>query len=189
LEPRKTGDLLVTLSKAQWHSKKSSREGAPQVAGQVDIQLQRKGNKDSAMLVMRQDLPGQEHLNLALRRISALARADVGGLLGFDKHPESLESVSPACQRHRDGLDDKRGTRFKPGWKTRWERVREQREQPHPHGGSTGDIAAAASLTARDMMCVCPSEDALAEGLASGGDAEGVIADFQTARLAEATWD
>jgi len=182
------GDLRVTLSKAQWHSRKSSREGAPQVAGQVEVQLQRMGNRDSAMLVMRQDLPGQEHLNLAVRRISALARADVGGLLGFDQHPESLESVSPACQRHRDGLDDKRGTRFKPGWKTRWERVREQRE-PHAHGGDTDNDEAAASLITRDMMCVCPSEDALAEGLASGGDTEGVIADFQTARLAEATWD
>jgi len=39
------------------------------------------------------------------------------------------------------------------------------------------------------MMCVCPSEDALAEGLASGGNTEGVLAEFQTARLAEATWD
>jgi hypothetical protein len=188
----------VTLSKTQWYSKKHTRDGAPSVAGQVEVRLQAGYGNESAMFVVRQDLPGQEHLNLAVRRLNALGRLDVGGLLGFDPHPESLESVTPECQRHRDGLDSgKGGPRFRQDWKTRWEKVRKQREQAYTPGGSTEDNEAAASLATRDKMCVCPVEDTstgLAEGenvdgLYSGGRAEGVLADFQIARLAEATWD
>jgi hypothetical protein len=188
----KTG-LMVTLAKTQWHSKKNAKKGASSVAGQVEVRFQRRRFNESAKVIMRQDLPLQEHLNLAVRQIGALGRVDVGGLLGFDPHPASLESVSPECQRHRDGLDDRRGTRFRPGWKTRWEKIREQRGQAHGDdneaAANLNDNEAAASLADRDLMCVCPSEDALSEGLAGGEDTEGVLADFQTARLAEATWD
>ncbi|CAK0810995.1 unnamed protein product [Prorocentrum cordatum] len=189
--PAAADTAVVTLSKAQWYSRKPARAGAPSVAGQVEVRLQATPTHEPAVLVVRQDLPGQEHLNLALRRLSALGRADVGGLLGFDAHPESLESVTPECQRHRDGLDPaRRGPLFdKPGWKTRWEKVREARGAARRPGGKMEDNEAAATLAARAQMCVCPTED-LADGeSAEGGRTEGVLADFQVGRLAEATWD
>ncbi|CAK0848751.1 unnamed protein product [Prorocentrum cordatum] len=140
---------------------------------------------------MRQDLPMQEHLNLAVRH-SALGRHDVGGLLGFDAHPESLKAVTPECQRHRDGLDEKRGPRTRPAWKTRWEKIKEQRGQAHAADDGARDNEAAASLFTRAMMCVCATGDRFdghAEGRSDGEEAEGVVAELQTARLAQATWD
>jgi hypothetical protein len=207
--------FVVSMSKTLWHSKKGADE-SPTIAGQVVFHLQSTLSTETARIVVRQDLPGQEHLDLAVRRLSALGRADIGGLLGFDTHPESLEDITPECQRHRDGLDGQRGPRFsKPVWKTRWEKIKERRHQPGSDaangggqlqlpppgaydGGRTMDgNEAASSLAGRDLMCVCPHEDTsvgLADdetsGLAHRGDkVEGVIADFQTGRLAEATWD
>jgi len=189
----KTG-YMVTLAKTQWHSRKGSGQGASSVAGQVEVRVQRRRHNESARIIMRQDLPLQEHLNLAVRQISALGREDVGGLLGFDPHPASLEAVSPECQRYRDGLDGPHGPHAKPRWKTRWEKIRERRAQADAHGGGTKDNEAAASLVTRAMMCVCAVGDASGArdaGPADGGDddAEGVLAEFQTGRLAEATWD
>ncbi|CAK0892667.1 unnamed protein product [Prorocentrum cordatum] len=185
----KTG-FMVTLAKTQWRSRKAAREGASSVAGQVEVRFQRRRLNESAQVIMRQDLPMQEHLNLAVRHIAALGRSDVGGLLGFDPHPESLEAVTPECQRHRDGLDGQQGPRFRPNWKIRWEKIREQRGRlEDPHGG-TGDNQAAASLmSTRAMMCVCASAEAGAEAGAGGGGVQGVLAELQTGRLAEATWD
>merc|ERR1719162_2556808 len=111
----------------------------------------------TAVFVMRQDLPRQEHLNLAMRRLSALGRADVGGLLGFDPHPESLEDVTPACQRHRDGLDKDMGPHSKPAWKTRWEKIKAQRRK---YDKDDENEAVASLIGSRDMMCVCPNADA-----------------------------
>jgi len=190
-DPVEKDATRATLSKTQWYSRKPARDGAPNVAGQVEVHLQAGRADEPARIVIRQDLPGQEHLNLAVRRLSALGRADVGGLLGFDAHPASLEEVTAECQRHRDGLDSgRRGPRFdRPGWRTRWEKVRASRATAHKPGGKMDDNEAAATLTAREQMCVCPNED-LADGEnVEGGRIEGVIADFQVGRLAEATWD
>jgi hypothetical protein len=185
-KPKEKDGFRMTLSKAQWRSKKTARDGASSVAGQVEIQVQRRQYNQSAKLVMRQDLPMQEHLNLAVRQLSALGRVDIGGLLGFDKHPESLEDVTPECQRHRDGLDRQQGPHAKPAWKARWEKIKEQRDHERAPGESTSDNEAAASLVARAMMCVCEGG---AEGAVGGVRAEGVLAELQTGRLAEATWD
>jgi len=189
-KPQDKGGFRLTLSKTQWRSKKEvSRDGASSVAGQVEVRVQRGKFNQSTKLVMRQDLPMQEHLNLAVRQLSALGRSDIGGLLGFDPHPESLEEVTPECQRHRDGLDRPQGPHVKPAWKTRWERIKEQRSRAAPPDGAMNDNEAAASLLGgRGMMCVC-AERAHEEGPASDGDVEGVLAEFQTGRLAEATWD
>jgi len=177
----------MTLAKTQWRSKKSARDGASNVAGQVEVQIRRRQYNQSTTLVMRQDLPMQEHLNLAVRQLSALGRVDIGGLLGFDAHPASLEDVTPECQRHRDGLDTPQGPHTKPAWKTRWEKIKEQRSHAQTADESKSDNVAAASLVTRAMMCVCAASSA--EGPVSDGDADGVLADFQTGRLAEATWD
>ncbi|CAK0823978.1 unnamed protein product [Prorocentrum cordatum] len=193
--------VRVTMSKAQWRTKKSVKEGLPTVAGQLQIMMQGKRGEGSAMIVVRQDLPMQEHLNLAVRRLSALGRADIGGLLGFDAHAESLEDVTPECQRHRDGLDTKKGPHSTPGWKIRWQRIKEQRASNHIPDGSMNDNEAAANLIhnmpmkEEAMMCVCPdgepmhpTEDDYTANLI-GAEREGVLATFQTGRFAEATWD
>ncbi|CAK0846594.1 unnamed protein product [Prorocentrum cordatum] len=143
--------MRVTLSTTKWHTNKRAWGKAPNVAGQVEIGLQNifhRHHKDAAtQIVMRQDLPLQEHLNLAVRHLSSLARMDIGGLLGFDPHPESLEDVTPECQRHRDGLDRERGPRSKKAWKVRWEKVKDrQRGQAQAPGGSMNDNEAASSL-------------------------------------------
>jgi len=59
-----------------------------------------------------------------------------------------------------------------------------------------GNEAAASLLSGKDLMCVCPHEasamgltDEEYSELAHAGEVKGVIADFQTGRLAEATWD
>jgi hypothetical protein len=191
-EPQSTTGFMVTLAKTQWHSKKNAKAGASSVAGQVEVRVQRRRYNESAKFVMRQDLPMQEHLNLAVRQVSALGREDVGGLLGFDPHPESLEEVTPECQRHRDGLDGQRGPRTKPAWKTRWEKIKDQRSQAHSSDDGMNDNEAAASLATRAMMCVCAVEDhsdGHADGRFDDGEGVGVLAEFQTGRLAEATWD
>ncbi|CAK0872967.1 unnamed protein product [Prorocentrum cordatum] len=196
-EPQSKDGFEVSLSTAKWHSKKDAFGDVPTVAGQVEIQMTNKWlASEPTKLVIRQDLPRQEHLNLAVRRLSSLGRADVGGLLGFDEHPESLEDVTPECQRHRDGLDQKAGPRHSmPDWKVRWEKIKEQRMQPR-HTDSLNDNEAAASLASRDMMCVCPGDasggledDEYIEGLLGGDNIGGVLVEFQTGRLAEATWD
>ncbi|CAK0829669.1 unnamed protein product [Prorocentrum cordatum] len=186
----------VTLSKTLWHSNKE-KAGALNVAGQfvVQIQMVSKQINEAAMIVVRQELPEQEHLNVAVRKLGALGRVDIGGLLGFDPHPESLEEVTPECQRHRDRLDNKGGPKTKKAWKTRWEKIKAKRTL----GGSMSDTDAAAALIGglegRGLMCVCPTQEPM--GLAgeeysersAGSRTEGVVADFQIGRLAEATWD
>jgi hypothetical protein len=201
----------VTLSTTQWNSNKREMMNTPTVAGQVEIRLQHSKLREeqtyrhaSTSIVMRQDLPRQEHLNLAVRKLSLLGHSDIGGLLGFDPHPESLEDITPECQRHRDGLDRELGPRSKKAWKTRWEKIKERRGQAYASGGRMNDNEAAASLSesligkARDMMCVCsdggPMEDPLIEdtysqSLIGGRSTEGVLVDFQEARMAEASWD
>jgi hypothetical protein len=197
-EQESTHGVRVTMSKTQWHSKKSVLGSTPTVAGQLVFWLQRKRSNVSATIItVRQDLPGQEHLDLVVRRVSALGRYDVGGLLGFDAHPDELEEVTPECERHREGLDGRKGPRFaRPGWKARWEKIREGRRPPRPPGSAALEDEVAASLRSDAMMCVCPTEAASASitedeywGRAIAGEVEGVVARFQVGRLAEATWD
>merc|ERR1740120_196558 len=194
-EPQTKDGFGVTVSTAKWHSNKDAGEDVPNVAGQVEIQVSNKLlSSEPTKFVVRQDLPRQEHLNLAVRRLSSLGRADIGGLLGFDTHPESLEDVTPECQRHRDGLDRETGPRHsRPGWKARWEKIKEARKHPLE---AMNDNEAAANLAERDMMCVCPDdtstglgENVYVEGLVGGENSGGVLVEFQTGRLAEATWD
>jgi len=196
-EPRTDHGFGVTISTAKWHGNKDAGEGVPIVAGQVVIHVSnRLLSSEATKFVIRQDLPRQEHLNLAVRRLSSLGRADVGGLLGFDEHPESLEDVTPECQRHRDGLDGETGPRHNmPGWKARWEKIKEARVKPHD---AMNDNEAAADLLARDVMCVCPGEAPAEGGLGESIYVQsligvekpgGVLVEFQTGRLAEATWD
>ncbi|CAK0862085.1 unnamed protein product [Prorocentrum cordatum] len=187
------------MSKSQWRTKKGVKEGLPTIAGQLQIMIQNKLSETSAMIVVRQDLPLQEHLNLAVRRMSALGRADIGGLLGFDAHAESLEDVTPECQRHRDGLDKKAGPKTLPAWKTKWQKIKEHRTRGPAPGGSINDNEAGASLVNREMMCVCPdaepmdvteeADHSMNSATLIGGGRDGVLAEFQTGRLAEATWD
>jgi hypothetical protein len=184
LDDSSTG-FRVTLLTSRWYSRKNAVDGASNAAGQVEIQVSIMG-QEPAVFIARQDLPRQEHLNLAVRRLSQLGRVDVGGLLGFDPHPVSLEDVTPECQRHRSGLDQARGPRSQMGWKTRWEKIRRLRrifdESYDSDGGEAydrddneavasligpraydrGDNEAVASLIghrARNMMCVCSIED------------------------------
>jgi hypothetical protein len=201
----------VTLSTTTWHKNDRAVTHVPSVAGQVEIRLQHRMLREqqeyrhaSTSIVMRQDLPRQEHLNLAVRHLSWLGHSDIGGLLGFDPHPESLEDVTPECQRHRDGLDREWGPRSKKAWKARWDKIKERRGQAHASGGRMNDNEASASLSEsligreRDMMCVCsdggPKEGPLTEdtyfgSLIGGMSTQGVLVDAQTGRLAEASWD
>jgi len=186
-------DVEASLDKTLWFPKKRSAAG-PVAAGMFTLTLRNKKSAHGAKITIRQDLPGQEHFNVAMKHLAALGRADVGGLLGFDKHPESLEDVTPECQRHRDGLDQDRGPHSQKGWKTRWEKIKAQRGEAH----DPDDNEATASLVgSRDMMCVCSNEDPSngfrqdisADGLIDDAGMEGVVVEFQTGRLAEATWD
>jgi len=179
----------VTVAKTQWSSSKRAKVGMPTIAGQFEVSIRRRGSRFAARVVVRQDLPTQEHLNVAVRRLSTMGRADIGGLLGFDKHPDSLESVTPECQRHRDGLDGRKGPRSMPAWKKRWEKIKEQGGHRRGHGNEAAAsllVDSRGRLSQDGFMCVCP-DGTSAEG--TGLDAEGVVADFQVARLAEASWD
>ncbi|CAK0863421.1 unnamed protein product [Prorocentrum cordatum] len=200
-ESQTADGLKVTVSTTKWYSNKEARADVPKVAGQVEIRL---GDPEDlglepARILVRQDLPRQEHLNVAVRRLSSLGREDIGGLLGFDPHPEALEDVTPECQRHRDGLDQARGPRSRPGWMARWEKIKARRAQSPATAGGAGDDneAAAALFTAgREAMCVCPgeeppmiSEGESAQSLLGGRGGQGVVVEHQTGRLAEASWD
>merc|ERR1719442_296959 len=94
-------DVEVKLIKTQWFPKSKHRGRNPGVAGQFQFNLRDKRNREAAKIVIRQDLPGQAHLNMAVRRLSVLGRADVGGLLGFDIHPSELERVTRECTQWR----------------------------------------------------------------------------------------
>jgi len=200
-EPQTANGFRVTMSTTKWYSNKRAGENVPNVAGQVEIQLGKPKARglEPARILMRQDLPRQEHLNVAVRRLSSLGREDIGGLLGFDPHPASLEDVTPECQRHRDGLDVTSGPRSKPSWKARWEKITARRGRAPTPGEGANDNEAAAGLftTDREAMCVCPDEGPPArseegeyvQSLVGGRGAEGVVVELQTGRLAEATWD
>ncbi|CAK0884313.1 unnamed protein product [Prorocentrum cordatum] len=84
-------DFRLTLTTTHWHSRKRERRGSPTVGGQFLVRLTNVWHNESAEVRIRQDLPTQEHLNVAVRRLGVLGRADIGGLLGFDSHPASLE--------------------------------------------------------------------------------------------------
>jgi hypothetical protein len=189
-------DIEVSLDKATWFPKKRSKRG-PTAAGMFTLSVRNKKSPTAAKITMRQDLPEQEHLNVAVRQLSQLGRVDVGGLLGFDAHPESLERPSAACVHHRataryriESQDEADyGYYFRPAWKDRWSKARS--------GSRPQDNEAAASLVrkfddndANDQdvggkMCKCPSED----GGFPGGSIEGVIVEEASFVFAEASWE
>jgi hypothetical protein len=184
-------DVEVSLDKATWFPKKRSKKG-PTAAGMFTASLRNKKSLVGAKITMRQDLPEQEHLNVAVRQLSQLGRVDVGGLLGFDAHPESLERPSAACSHHRataryriESQDEAdHGYYFRPAWKDRWDKVRKAGPQ---------DNEAAASLVRKfddsdvlgGKMCKCPSED----GELSSGSIEGVLVEEASFIFAEASWE
>jgi hypothetical protein len=182
----------VTLSKHQWFPKKEMSAGAPAVAGMFTLSLQNQKFPSPAKIVIRQDLPEQEHLNLAVQRVSALGRMDVGGLLGFDAHPASLEYVSGMCEHHRatekyqvESQEDN-GYYYRPLWKQRWEEIKEQKRKLEAKGEGARDNEAAATLirerdSGSNLMCKCPTT--------GGPFAEGVVVEEPAALFAEASWD
>merc|ERR1719442_280860 len=146
-------DVEVKLIKTQWFPKSKHPGHNPGVAGQFQFNLRDKRNREAAKIVIRQDLPGQEHLNMAVRRLSVLGRADVGGLLGFDKHPESLERGTASCnhwraQHHYDiaAIPEK----WKPGCDDRRHKAA-QEAAGMPSGDAMADNEAGASLESRDI--------------------------------------
>ncbi|CAK0864733.1 unnamed protein product [Prorocentrum cordatum] len=188
-------DIEVSLDKATWFPKKRSKKG-PIAAGMFTLSLRNKKSPTGAKITLRQDLPEQEHLNVAVRQLSQLGRVDVGGLLGFDAHAESLERPSAACVHHRataryriESQDEaEHGYYFKPAWKDRWDKIRA--------AGRPADNEAAASLVGKfddndpgdvlgGRMCKCPSED----GGLPGGSVEGVLVEEASFVFAEASWE
>ncbi|CAK0854592.1 unnamed protein product, partial [Prorocentrum cordatum] len=187
-------DIEVSLDKATWFPKKRSKAG-PTAAGMFTLSLRHKKSPTGAKITIRQDLPEQEHLNVAVRQLSQLGRVDVGGLLGFDAHPESLERPSAACVHHRataryriESQDDAdHGYYFRPAWKDRWDKART--------GGRSRDNEAAASLMGRfdgksglgldNKMCKCPSAP---HGSATGS-IEGVLVEEASFMFGKASWD
>ncbi|CAK0833949.1 unnamed protein product [Prorocentrum cordatum] len=182
----------VSLDKVTWFPKKRSKKG-PTAAGMFTLTLRNKKSHVGAKITMRQDLPEQEHLNVAVRQLSQLGRVDVGGLLGFDAHPQSLERPSAACVHHRataryhvESQDEAdHGYYFRPAWKDRWDRVR--------RAGRSRDNEAAASLMGKldekgnhgqgSGMCKCSSEGS------SSGSFEGVLVEEASFVFAEASWE
>ncbi|CAK0868162.1 unnamed protein product, partial [Prorocentrum cordatum] len=154
----------VAVAKTQWTSHRSPRAGMPTVAGQFDVFIWHQQNRDAAKITVRQDLPSQEHLDVAVRRLSTMGRADIGGLLGFDEHPESLEDVTPECQRHRDGLDSHTGPRILPAWKRRWQVMKDRRGhgdgvRPPARGGEAAAsllVGSRGQLSQEGFTCICP---------------------------------
>jgi hypothetical protein len=183
-------DIRVSLDKATWFPKKGSKKG-PTAAGMFTLSLRNSRSSTAAKITVRQDLPEQEHLNVAVRQLSQLGRVDVGGLLGFDAHPESLERPSAACVHHRataryriESQDDEdHGYYFRPAWKDRWDKART--------GGRSQDNEAAASLMGKfggsdalgSKTCKCPSGDG------NSGSIEGVIVEEASFLFAEASWE
>ncbi|CAK0846607.1 unnamed protein product [Prorocentrum cordatum] len=188
-------DIEVSLDKATWFPKKRSKAG-PTAAGMVTLSLRNKKSPIGAKITVRQDLPEQEHLNVAVRQLSQLGRVDVGGLLGFDAHPESLERPSAACVHHRataryriESQDDvDHGYYFRPAWKDRWDKART--------GGRSRDNEAAASLMGRydgksglgldNKMCKCPSAP---HGGSATGSIEGVLVEEASFIFGKASWE
>jgi hypothetical protein len=186
---RPVSDVEATLSKAAWFPKKRADLG-PSTAGMFTLSLRSSHSSEGAQITIRQDLPEQEHLNVAMRRLSHLGRVDVGGLLGFDPHPDSLERPSAACQHHRataryrvESQEDP-GYHFRPMWQDRWDQIRKGRQ-----GGTDEDNEAAASLVSRSAgssaqrsaMCKCPDE--------GSNHIEGVIVEEASMLYAEAAWE
>merc|ERR1719382_1576679 len=128
----------------------------PAVAGMFTLTLRNKKSQHGAKITIRQDLPGQEHFNVAMKHLATLGRVDVGGLLGFDAHPASLESMD----------DQDRGYYFRPAWKDRWDKIRKG-SRPQDNEAAAGfRIARRDSDSDNDAdygalggkMCKCPSE-------------------------------
>jgi len=160
-------EVEVRLIKTQWFPKSPKKAaGNPGVAGQFQFNLRDKRNSDAAKVVIRQDLPAQEHLNMAVRRLSVLGRADVGGLLGFDGHSEELEHVTKDCaqwrlENHYDvqAIPERDvDTTSWPRWKWKWQKIREERKLKAaqeaagmPRGDGMPDNEAGASLQSKDI--------------------------------------
>jgi hypothetical protein len=189
-DPALTSKIEVMLSKSQWFPKRKAAEGVPAVAGMFTFSLRNKNSLAEARFVVRQDLPEQEHLNLAVQKLSALGRVDIGGLLGFDEHPPKLEWISAECHQHRtqhrvaSQQDKDQGYTYRPAWKERWDKIRAQKhnqDKASPDDPVEEDAAASLMGNARSMVCKCPA----------GGDAsdDGVIVEEMTARFAEGSWD
>lgn len=98
-EARRSG-VAVTLSKTQWkrrHYGPHSR--GENIAGLFKLSIRDpRSQTQAAEIDVRQNLPGQEFLNVVVRHLNRLARSDVGGLLGLDEHSEALKEVTEECK-------------------------------------------------------------------------------------------
>jgi len=193
-------DVEASLDTTTWFPKKRTATG-PIAAGMFTLTLRHRKSTHGAKITIRQDLPGQEHFNVAMKHLAALGRVDVGGLLGFDAHPANLERVTAACAHHRaiahpriESQDEQgRGYYFRPAWKDRWDKVRKG-GQPQDNEAAAGfRIARRDSDTDADddaddgalggRMCKCPSDDH------SSGAIEGVLVEQASFLFAEASWE
>jgi len=121
--------MEVKLSKSVWSPKKTRvAQGSRIVAGMFQVDIRNPSSRKAATLIFRQDLPDQEHLNVAVKRISALGRVDVGGFLGFDEHRRSLETPTAECNSYRAAhmskhrirsQEEREGYTYKPLWQER----------------------------------------------------------------------
>mmetsp|Transcript_89019 Transcript_89019/g.241453 ORF Transcript_89019/g.241453 Transcript_89019/m.241453 type:complete len:651 (-) Transcript_89019:187-2139(-) len=199
----------VTVSKVSWSGRRHSRPWAPNVAGQFEIRVRDTRSKEATKVIIRQDLAYQQHLSVAVRRLSALGREDIGGLIGLDERPASLAEVAPECRRHRSGLDGRRGPRATAPWQTRWTKVKEERGNqagpadidPEAKQRDAESRISSGGGEGGELMCVCESgrasldEDAMRleaqeqEEEAAYLANEGIMTDWQVGRLAEASWD
>jgi len=209
-----SSEMEVSLSKSLWYPKKlvlHANKGTPMVGGMFQVDIRNLHGKEAAKMIFRQDLPDQEHLNLAVRRISALGRMDVGGLIGFDSHARSLETPSADCNHYRAvnkahriaSQDEKEGYTYRPLWKERWDKIRHDRQMKHSghnHGDNSEDNEAAASLFSTDVgnraenmfstmtdnrMCKCPAED----NPSAAFQENGVIVEATIGKWGDASWD
>jgi hypothetical protein len=179
----------AVLDKATWSPKKRSASG-PTTAGMFTLSLRNRKSKHSARVTIRQDLPEQEHLNVAVRRLSQLGRVDIGGLLGFDRHPESLERPSAACVHHKataryriESQDDEdHGYYYRPAWKDRWDQIRRGRSQDDDNEASAFLLGRRADSRAGGSMCKCQSGS-------NPGTIEGVLVEEASNLWAEASWE
>jgi hypothetical protein len=190
-------DVEASLDKTTWFPKKRSKVG-PAVAGMFTLTLRNKKSQHGAKITVRQDLPAQEHFNVAMKHLATLGRVDVGGLLGFDAHPASLERVTAACAHHRathpriESMDDQdRGYYFRPAWKDRWDKIRKG-SRPQDNEAAAGfRIAKRDSDNDNDAdygalegkMCKCPSEGHSFDAI------EGVVVEDASLLFAEASWE
>jgi len=103
-------------------------------------------------------------------------------------HSHAAKEVVCACDHVIVVEYRKKGPKTSPKWRTRWEAIKQERERGEAPGDAMRDNEAGASLISdRNMMCVCSAGSD--DGDEETAPEDGVMVEFQTARMAEANWD